>query len=59
MDLVVDGNVVIEIKSLEHILPVHEAQLKTYLRLSGHPVGLLINFNVPALRTGIRRILNH
>ncbi len=58
IDLLVDQRVVVELKSVEHILPVHEAQLITYLRLSGAHVGLLINFNVPALRRGIvRRIL--
>lgn len=58
IDLVVDEVVVVEIKSIESILPVHEAQLMTYLRLSGLRVGLLINFNVPVLKDGIvRRIL--
>jgi GxxExxY protein len=58
MDLVVNDNVVLELKSVEHILPVHEAQLLTYLRLSKKRVGLLINFNVPILKSGItRRVL--
>ena len=58
MDLLVRDTVIVEIKSAEHILPVHAAQLLTYLRLSGHAVGLLINFNVPVLRNGIvRRVL--
>ena len=58
IDLLVDNRVVVELKSLERILPIHEAQLITYLRLSGIHVGLLINFNVPVLRRGIvRRIL--
>ena len=58
IDLLVDHRVVVELKSVEHILAVHEAQLMAYLRLSGVRVGLLINFNVPALRRGIvRRIL--
>ena len=43
------------LKSVEHILPVHEAQLQTYLRLSGCKVGLLLNFNTVALKDGIRR----
>ncbi|MGB8889335.1 MAG: GxxExxY protein [Candidatus Korobacteraceae bacterium] len=58
IDLVVDDRVVVELKALERVLAVHEAQLLTYLRLSGIKVGLLINFNVPILRRGIlRRIL--
>jgi len=58
IDLLVDNRVVVELKSIERFQPVHEAQLITYLRLSGVHVGLLINFNVPALRRGIvRRIL--
>src|SRR5271157_4393182 len=46
MDLVVGGLVVVEIKAIERLLPIHEAQLLTYLKLSGHKLGLLINFNV-------------
>jgi GxxExxY protein len=58
LDLLVDKRVVVELKSIERFQPVHEAQLITYLRLSGVHVGLLINFNVPVLRRGIvRRIL--
>jgi GxxExxY protein len=58
IDLLVDGKVSVELKSIERILPIHQAQLLTYLRLSGVRVGLLINFNVKALRQGIvRRIL--
>jgi GxxExxY protein len=58
MDLVVDQEVVLELKCVEKILPVHEAQLLTYLKLSGKRVGLLINFNVPLLTQGIiRRVL--
>lgn len=55
MDLVVDDAVVLELKCVETILPVHEAQLLTYRKLSGKRVGLLINFNVPLLTQGIRR----
>ncbi len=54
MDEVVGGLVVVEIKSVERIEPIHEAQLLTYLRLSGLWLGLLINFNVPVLKYGIR-----
>jgi len=58
MDLVVDDAVVLELKCVERIAPVHEAQLLTYLKLSGKRVGLLINFNVPLLTQGIvRRVL--
>jgi GxxExxY protein len=58
MDFVIQDRVVLELKSVEHILPVHEAQLLTYLRLSKNRLGLLINFNVPVLKQGIsRRIL--
>ena len=58
VDLLVDNRVVVELKSVERILSVHEAQLLTYIRLSGVHVGLLFNFNVPALRRGIlRRVL--
>jgi len=58
IDLLVDNRVVVELKSIERCQPVHEAQLITYLRLSGMHVGRLINFNVPVLRRGIvRRIL--
>ena len=58
MDFVVENRVVVELKAVEMVLPVHEAQLLTYLKLTGLRVGLLINFNVPVLRHGIvRRVL--
>jgi GxxExxY protein len=58
LDFVVDGKVVVELKVVEAIHPLHEAQLLTYLRLTGCRVGLLINFNVPVLKDGIvRRVL--
>ncbi len=58
VDLVVSETVIVELKAAERLLPVHEAQLLTYLRLSGLRVGLLINFNVSVLKTGIvRRVL--
>jgi len=56
MDLVVEGRVVIEVKSVEHVLAVHQAQLLTYLKLSGIPNGLLFNFYSAVLRDGIRRV---
>jgi GxxExxY protein len=55
VDLLVAGLVVVEVKAIEAIAPVHEAQLLTYLRLGGWHVGLLINFNVIVLKNGIRR----
>lgn len=55
IDLLVSGLVVVELKAVESLEPVHEAQLLTYLRLGGWKVGLLINFNVPVLKEGIRR----
>ncbi len=55
VDLVVAEKVAVEAKSVDMILPIHEAQLLTYLRLGGWQVGLLINFNVPLLTQGIRR----
>jgi GxxExxY protein len=57
IDVLVDNRLVVECKSVESIHPVHEAQLLTYLRLSGREVGLLVNFNVPLLKDGIRRKL--
>ncbi len=57
MDMVVGGLVVVEAKAVETILPIHEAQLLTYLKLSGQQLGLLINFNVTLIKNGIRRIV--
>lgn len=58
IDLVVGDRVIVELKAVEKLLPVHEAQLLTYLKLRGCSVGLLINFHVPVLRQGIRRLVN-
>jgi GxxExxY protein len=58
LDLLVEGVLVLELKSIEHVLPVHRAQLLTYLRVGGFPMGLLLNFNVPVLKDGIVRLLN-
>jgi len=58
IDLVVESRVVIEVKSVEAIHPIHEAQLLSYMRLSGMGVGLLINFNVLHLRDGIKRMVD-
>jgi GxxExxY protein len=60
VDILVAGSVVLELKSIEAIAPVHEATLLTYLRLSGNTLGLIINFNVHILKEGIRRfVLKH
>lgn len=58
IDLIYDKRVVVELKAVERVIPVHEAQLLTYMRLTGIHVGLLINFNVPVVKDGIfRRVL--
>jgi GxxExxY protein len=58
-DIVVEHKVIIELKSIEAILPVHKKQLLTYLRLSGLKLGLLINFNEELLKDGLTRIVNN
>jgi GxxExxY protein len=58
IDLLVEDRLVIEIKTVENLLPLYEAQLLTYLRLSGKQLGLLINFNAVVLKNGIRRVVN-
>ncbi len=58
LDLLVDGKVIVELKAVESIQSVHEAQLLSYLRLTGLRLGLLINFHVPVLKAGIRRVVN-
>ncbi len=58
MDMVVADMVVVEIKSVERFEPIHDAQLLTYLKLSGYKLGLLLNFNVPVLIRGLKRIVN-
>jgi len=57
LDFVVAGKVVVEVKAVDTLLPVHEAQLLTYLKLTGCRGGLLINFNVPVLKNGIKRLV--
>ena len=56
MDVLVEDELIIELKTVEEMLPVHEAQLLTYLKLSGMKTGLLLNFNVPVLKNGIKRM---
>jgi GxxExxY protein len=58
IDFLVEKCIIVELKAVEKLLPLHLAQVLTYLKLSGHDVGLLINFNVPHLRDGIRRVMN-
>ena len=58
LDLVVERTVVVELKSVESLLPIHTAQLLTYLRLGHYPLGLLLNFNVVHMKQGIKRLTN-
>ena len=56
-DLIVNGVLIVELKAIERLAPIHQTQLITYLKLTGCPVGLLMNFNVPYLRQGIKRVV--
>jgi GxxExxY protein len=58
LDLLIEDTIIVELKSLENIQPVHKKQLLTYLRLANKPLGLLINFNEALLKDGITRIIN-
>jgi GxxExxY protein len=58
MDLVVEDEIVVEIKAVERLVPIHEAQLLSYLRLTNKRVGLLMNFHVRLLKNGVKRIVN-
>jgi GxxExxY protein len=58
IDLLVENSVVVELKTVDQLAPIHEAQLITYLKLSGHRIGLLINFNVPLLKHGVKRLVH-
>ena len=58
LDLLVENNIIVELKSVEKILPIHQAQLLTYLKLSGKSLGLLINFNAVHLKNGIKRMVH-
>ncbi|MBL7846657.1 MAG: GxxExxY protein [Cyclobacteriaceae bacterium] len=58
IDLLIDEEIILELKSVEGLLPVHEAQLISYLRLADKRLGFLINFNVPLLKNGFRRFVN-
>ena len=57
MDLVIENKVIVELKTVDKLLPVHEAQLLTYLKLSGKKIGLLLNFHSEVLRTGMKRMV--
>ena len=57
LDLLVEDCLIVEIKAVETIIPVHRAQVLTYLKLTGHRLALLINFNVPLIKDGIKRII--
>jgi GxxExxY protein len=59
LDLLVENTVIVELKCVEILLPIHKAQLLTYLRLANKPLDLLLNFNVIHLREGIKRVLNN
>ena len=59
MDLMIDNEIIVEIKSIEKLLPIHQAQLLSYLKLSNCRVGLLINFNIKVLKNGIQRVVNN
>lgn len=58
LDLLIDDTIIVEVKSVQQIADVHKKQLLSYLRLTGRPLGLLINFNVPVLRDGVARTIN-
>jgi len=58
LDLLVEDQVIVEINAVEELAPIHQAQLLSYLKLSGCKIGLLINFNVPVLKNGIKRMIN-
>ena len=58
LDFVVAGELIVELKSVSQLIDIHEAQLLTYLKMTGCAVGLLIDFNVPVLRRGIRRLVH-
>jgi GxxExxY protein len=58
LDIVVAGSVIVEVKAVRKVLPIHRAQVLTYLKLTKYRLGLLINFNVETLRSGVYRIIN-
>lgn len=58
VDILVEGKVIIEVKAVDQLAPIHQAQMMTYLRLAGCRVGLILNFNAPTMVEGIRRVMN-
>jgi GxxExxY protein len=58
VDLIIEEKVLVELKAIEQIAPVHKAQVLTYLKITGLKLGLLINFNVPFLKDGLKRVIN-
>jgi GxxExxY protein len=59
IDLIVEGKLIVELKAVEQLAPLHRAQLLTYLKIAGIKLGLLINFNTIILKDGIKRVINH
>ncbi len=59
MDIVVENEVIVEIKAVEKLVPIHDAQLLSYLKMHNKKVGLLLNFHVPILKNGLKRIVNN
>jgi GxxExxY protein len=59
LDIIIEDKLILELKAIEKLLPIHEAQLLTYLKITGLTLGLLINFNVPLLKDGVKRIANN
>jgi GxxExxY protein len=59
IDVLIDSEIILELKAIESILPVHEAQLISYLKLADKRLGFLVNFNVPLLKSGFRRFVNN
>jgi GxxExxY protein len=59
MDIVVEQSVIVEIKAVERLIPIHDAQVLSYLKLANLRVGLLMNFHVPVLKSGLKRIVNN
>ncbi len=57
IDLLVDDRIIIELKSVDRVLPIHQAQLLTYMKLSAVPIGLLLNYNVKFMKSGIKRMV--
>jgi GxxExxY protein len=59
LDIVVEKRIIVELKAVDRLEPIHSAQLLTYLKLTGLKLGMLINFNVPVLKDGIKRVVNN